>query len=778
MRFGVRLILFFAVTLVAIQIATIYSIRTVLRGTLMEDGKAQIAAAQTRFVRQLSELEGHLADGVRLLTMDFALRQAIADRDSATVVSALRNHGKRIGASRMMLVGTDGTIDGDTAPIGSAIFPYPEMLDRAAAVDRAGGVAIMYGKPVWLVAVPVMAPDLIGFIAAALPLDDTELDRIRDIAGVPGKIGIAVLISDSWTPMTGGIEQYVLRALPNDGESRAIASAGGDETIAVARALATQAGVPPMRVIMDYPLSDAMRRYENLSLVLVPVVLLGLLATLVGVTIISRGVARPIEALARQTRRIAAGDYTPRPPPRQRSDELGELSAALYGMTKAIADREESIRFHASHDPVTGLMNRTAVADLIRICLSRGSGSILAVGLTRWREIVSSVGRDVGDRLLCEAAFRIATRFDRDPAAPRVARIGESTFAVLLDGVDAAEASMAAARVTDAFDQPYREAELTIDAPIAVGIALLPEHCANAEQALRRAEVALALAASAETRVAIYRPDSDPHRPDRLSLMSELRIGLPRGEFQLVYQPKLDIARGKISGAEALVRWNHPTRGTVRPDDFITLAEETGNIQQLTRWVLRTGLTEAKRWRDRGLTARIAINLSVRDLTDDTLPVRIAGLLRETGLQARSLVLEITESAIMGEPEAAIAVLVRLEEMGIDLAIDDFGVGQSSLAYLRRLPVREIKLDKTFVMNLPRNPGDQTIVRSVTGLGHNLGYMVTADGVEDADTLRMLRDFGCDYAQGYFVGRPMAPDDFVRLTQTWRESETGAVKAS
>jgi predicted signal transduction protein with EAL and GGDEF domain len=590
-----------------------------------------------------------------------------------------------------------------------------------------------------------------------------------------------------------------------------------------------------VRVVLDYPLSEVLRRYRRVSYLLIPILLVGLLATLLGATVISRGVARPIVELARQTERIAEGDYTP-PPPLQRTDELGQLSLALGDMTRAIAEREQRVHFQATHDPVTGLANRQAVTAAIDALAASGFGAILVVGLIRWREITSTVGRDVGDRLLCATAARIMDRFTAGPVMPIpvvgaseidapgtgvpvtgapeigapttraptigapefggpvvgapeigqlavggpvigapvfgvsvIGAIGESSFAVLLPGVDHATASSAAASVIEAFDAPYREALLTIDAPVAVGISLVPVHGTEAAQLLRRAEVALAFAMSAEARSAIYRPETDPYRPARLSLMSDLRAGLPRDEFQLLYQPKLDIGLGRVTGAEALVRWNHPSRGAVMPDEFITLAEETGNIQHLTRWALRSGLTEARFWLDQGVPARVAINLSVRDLADETLPIRIGGLLRELQLPARSLVLEITESAIMGEPDAAIAVLRRLDAMGIDLAIDDFGVGQSSFAYLRRLPVREIKLDKAFVVNLANSADDRAIVRAITDLGHGLGYRVTAEGVEDAECLRLLGEFGCDYAQGYHIGKPLPSRSFMRVVAASRD---------
>jgi diguanylate cyclase (GGDEF)-like protein len=762
-RFGVRLILFFAVTLLVIQGATIWAIQTSLRTSLMADGEIQVAAAETRFVRQLSELEDELAEGVRLLTMDYALRRAIAEHDAATVVSALRNHGRRVGASHMLLIAPDGTIDGDTAngAGGEArMFSDPALLDRAAEQERAGRVTIMDDRPVWLVVVPVMAPDLIAYVAAALPLDDAQLVRIRDVAGVPGQIGIVSQANGVWEAKAGMIDPAVLRQLPDDGAIRAMTGTDGDETIVMSRALATAPDATAVRVVLDYPLSEVLRRYRSVSFVLIPILLIGLAATLAGATIISRGFARPIESLARQTRRIADGDYTP-PAPLQRSDEIGQLSVALGNMTRAIAEREQRVHHQATHDPVTGLANRQAVAASVDALAASGSSAILVVGLIRWREITSTVGRDVGDRLLCESAARIRARFEACPTVSIIGSIGESSFAAVLANTGQAEAMSTAERVIDAFDMPYREGQLKIDAPVAVGIALLPAHGTEAAQLLRRAEVALAAAMITETRSAIYRPETDPHRPEQLSLMSDLRAGIARGEFRLMYQPKLDLKVGRITAAEALVRWSHPTRGPVMPDDFIALAEETGNIQHLTRWALRAGLTEARYWRDQGLPARVAINLSVRDLADDTLPIRVDGLLRELQMTSRSLVLEVTESAIMGEPDAAIAVLRRLDGMGIDLAIDDFGVGQSSFAYLRRLPVREIKLDKAFVLKLADSPDDQAIVRAITELGHGLGYRVTAEGVEDANCLRLLGEFGCDYAQGYHVSKPLPSASFI-----------------
>jgi EAL domain-containing protein (putative c-di-GMP-specific phosphodiesterase class I) len=278
---------------------------------------------------------------------------------------------------------------------------------------------------------------------------------------------------------------------------------------------------------------------------------------------------------------------------------------------------------------------------------------------------------------------------------------------------------------------------------------------------LRRADIALIGAMGSEEPVAVYDPATDPHRPERLSLMADLRRALDSGDgLSLVYQPKLHLPSGRVDGAEALVRWHHPGAGPLAPEVFIALAEETGNIRRLTRWVLEVGIEQAARWQASGLDLRVALNVSARDLDDVELPLRVAGLLAAHGLAPRGVALEVTESAIMTRPETAVLVLRRLADLGLDIAIDDFGVGQSSFAYLRRLPVRELKIDRSFITQIARSREDLAIVRSIVDLAGELGFRVTAEGVEDVATLERLRALGCDHAQGYAIARPMSPQAF------------------
>jgi predicted signal transduction protein with EAL and GGDEF domain len=766
LSFRRRLVVFLFATLALLQASTALFAYSFTRGTLVEQGKAQLIAAKDLFVRQLDEIGVQIAAGVEVLAFDFALRQAIAQRDHGTVLSALRNHGRRVGATRMLLVALDGAIDVDTndAGAGSTQFGFPELIDTAAAEGRASSIVAIDGKAYWMVVVPVLAPVPIAFIAAGVPVDDQLLQKIQGLAALPKDLSLATDDgSGHWVALAGspgasaliGLLPPISAPLPPE---PADMLSDGREDLVLAAPLATPPESRRVIAVMGYPLAEALRQYQ--PIILAPFVLLAgaLVVALAGALLIARSVARPVEALALATRRIEAGDYTP-PAPLAQKDEIGQLSAALGSMARAISEREEHIRHQASHDAVTGRLNRSALGQIMAGRLGGQPAALLMVGFVRVQEIVKTVGREIADRLMRDAGNRLAGVI----GAASLARISDSAFGVFVPGLDGGGAAALARRIVAVFEAPYHEGDLTIDAVAEIGIALAPLHGTEANLLLQRADVALFEASRAESRIAVYDPAADPHRPEHLSLMSDLRAALDQDGLRLFYQPKLDLASGRVAGAEALVRWQHPKRGLVPPDAFISLAEETGNIQRLTRWALASGITQAAAWRARGLALRVSVNLSVRDLADAALPERVAGLLDRHAVPSSQLMLEVTESAIMGEPDAAIAVLRRLADQGIALSIDDFGVGQSSLSYLRRLPVRELKIDKSFVLNLAQNAEDRTIVRSVIELGHRLGYSVTAEGVEDEAALVGLAEYGCDHAQGYHIARPLPVEGFDRF---------------
>jgi diguanylate cyclase (GGDEF)-like protein len=553
-----------------------------------------------------------------------------------------------------------------------------------------------------------------------------------------------------------------------------VVEAGGRESVAQAVWLAGSKEGARIAAVLGYSVDAALAPYRPVAVAWGVLLAFGLVVGLVCAWLIARSVSRPVEELAASARRIASGDYSPPDMP-ARKDELGQLGNAFGNMARAISEREERILHQAGHDQVTGLPNRTSAEATIQHALAArpaGPAALLMVGLARVPEIIKTLGHVVSDRMVREAGERL-----RAPAgeAP-VARATDTEFSVFLPGATRDEALRMAHRIVEALAEPYREADLTLDFAPAVGIALAPAHGTGASVLLRRAEVALIGALHSDDPVALYDASTDPHRPERLSLMGDLRHALEHGGIHLHYQPKLRLQDDRIDGAEGLARWVHPTAGAVPPDAFIALAEETGNIRRVTRWALAAGIAQASRWNAEGRAIRVSINVSARDLDDAALPRRIAGLLDAHGVAPSQIVLEITESAIMGKPDAAIGVLRQLADAGIDLAIDDFGVGQSSFAYLRRLPVRELKIDKTFITHLASVREDRIIVRSIVELGHHLGYRVTAEGVDDPGALDYLRTIGCDHAQGYLIAAPLPVEDFGRLLPAERwptTSESG-----
>ncbi|MGN6512030.1 MAG: putative bifunctional diguanylate cyclase/phosphodiesterase [Lysobacteraceae bacterium] len=764
MTFRSRLAWFFVATLVAVQALTAVLVYGVTRHELIGEGQRQLDVAARAFARQLDDLSDRVAASVHVLSLDFALRSAIAQRDRATVLSALANHGRRVGATQMLLVDVDGLVEADTArrfAPGTA-FPYSDLTERALERPAAAVVAA-HGQASWMVVVPVFAPDLVGFIAAAIPVDDRLLARLQAQSALPKQIELAAFEDGRWHAVTHGAGNGALtRELAANGATLPtrprVVDVDGRESVLQAVALARSQRSAPVMAVLGYSVDDALRPYRSVGLAWGGLLGFGLLVGFAGAWLIARSVSRPVEELADSARRIEAGDYAA-PAPQVRGAELGALAAAFANMAQAIRVREAHILHQAGHDPTTGLANRAAAETAIQRALStspEAPAALLMVGLERAPEIVKTLGHGVADRLMRDVGQRL-----RAPGgAGLVARATDSQFALFLPQAARADAIATATRVLEALSHPYREGDFSLDLTPAVGIALAPGHGHDAGTLLRRAEVALIAALGNDEPVAVYDAATDPHRPERLSLMGDLQHALAHDMLALHYQPKLHLASGRVDSAEGLVRWQHPRLGWLPPDAFVGLAEETGNIRRLTRWVLAVGIAQASRWRDAGVPVRVSMNVSARDLEDAELPRRVAGLLAAHGLSARHLALEITESALMRNPDAALPVLRQLAEQGIELSIDDFGVGQSSFAYLRKLSVHELKIDRAFVAQLAHSREDRTIVRSIVELAHDLGYRVTAEGVEDREALDYLATVGCDHAQGYLVARPMAADAF------------------
>jgi diguanylate cyclase (GGDEF)-like protein len=441
------------------------------------------------------------------------------------------------------------------------------------------------------------------------------------------------------------------------------------------------------------------------------------------------------------------------------------LLPILRRVTRRIQRQMEEIEYRALYDELTGLPNRALFRDRIGQALltarrERETAAVLLLDVDHFREINDTLGHEAGDRLLQELAARLR---DLLRESDTFARLGGDELGILLPSASVEDALQLATRVHESLEEPFGLLGLPLEVKASIGIAAYPEHGDDVDTLLQRADVAMYVAKDAQAGTAPYDIEQDTNDAAKLALAGELRRAIEANELVAYFQPKADLESGRIVGAEALVRWQHPERGLIPPGEFVPIAERTGLIKPLTRSVLASALAACAAWNEAGHHLHVAVNLTIPDLLDLELPDRIAALLEETGVAPEQLELEITETTILADPFRVRQVLTRLNEMGLGLAIDDFGTGYSSLAYLKRLPVQTIKIDRSFVSGMCDDPSDATIVRSTVDLGKNLGLAIVAEGVESQEIWDALRALGCSLAQGYFIGRPMPAEALVSL---------------
>jgi diguanylate cyclase (GGDEF)-like protein/PAS domain S-box-containing protein len=446
-------------------------------------------------------------------------------------------------------------------------------------------------------------------------------------------------------------------------------------------------------------------------------------------------------------------------------NDAGEIGLVVNA--RDISERlaqTEALRHQTLHDALTNLPNRILFRESLQRALLNAYPhkkplALLLLDLNRFREINDTFGHQWGDTLLQQVSARLRGILRKsDP----IARLGGDEFAILLpNSGDEIGAQRVANRLIRVLEHGFVVEGRALSIGASIGIALYPEHGEDADTIMRRAEIAMYTAKHTHSDFAFYQSAQDYHSPDRLLFAGELQQAIACDQLMLHYQPKANFVTGGVSHVEALVRWRHPERGLIPPDQFIPLAEQTGLIRSLCHWVLDDALRQCALWKRNGYSLQVAVNLSMRNLQDPCLPDVIAKLLSRWDLDPSWLEVEITESALAADPGRTLEILTRLHDMGIRIAIDDFGTGYSSLAYLKRLPVDEIKIDKSFVMGMATEEDDATIVRSTIELGHNLGLQVVAEGIEDEATWELLKSLGCDFAQGYFLSRPLPAADFA-----------------
>ncbi len=747
-----RIVLVFVGLLVLVMALIITLVSSTNQRIVASEMTRELAAGAHVFQRLVEQNQRQLETAATVLSGDFAFREAIATQDQLTVRSVLRNHGLRIGAQVMMVISPEGVLLADTQQETSVPrpFQFTGLLAKARSAGKSGGFRQMRdGMLYQIVLVPILAPKLIAWVAMGFQVDDAWARGLADVTGLA--VSVIRYRSAQATLLASSFNEAMRTALMQSSPAP-VGNAAQEWTIDQAHYQTLQIPLGhDIHVLLQRSREQAQAPFRSLQAVLLMVVLGGMAVFTVGSTMLARRIVRPINELSVSAQRIEAGDYS-QPMPHLPPDEIGQLARSFDCMRERIASREEKILRLAYEDTLTGLPNRTRFLEVFSQLPAGGCGAVAVLDLDRFALINNALGHPVGDRLLVE----IGVRLGQITPVPRcVARLWGDEFSFLLDGADQAGAVALAQAVLRQLRDPITLEGQRLDVGGSIGIALYPQDGRDASTLLRRAELAMALAKRRHNGFAFAADSGGEPTHAQLSLIGEMREALARQEFVLYYQPKLDMGCGDIAGAEALLRWQHPLRGLVPPYRFIPFAEQTGFIREITPWVLERAVAQTAQWRRAGLSIVVSANLSTLDILNLELVDHVRRLLRQHQLPPDNLCLEITESALMDEPELALAHLHELASLGVKLSIDDYGSGQASLAYLKTLPVNELKIDQSFVTAVADSPKNAAIVHSTIVLCHALGLTVTAEGAETPRDLAWLASHGCDIAQGYGIARPM-----------------------
>jgi len=765
--FRTSLLLIF-ITLLGLTLATtIWAVMRATDANARANAARELEVAERVFETLLAENSRQLTDRATLLSEDFAFRQAIATNEENTIISVLANHGERIGADLIIMLDPSGDVRISTHAIG-------DDVDRLRQHIRTGQSAfsdltITEGQPYQMVMVPVEAPDLIAWVGMGFVMDSDLMNGFRDIT----KAEVTMLYRDDNSGAIRTLSTLSENPLSLPALSGSFASAlnvaanrlRNDGWLSRQSTLVNSTD-QQLGILMSVSLQEALAAYTNLRTQMLGIAALALVLAAVVTVLIARGITRPIDTLVRAARRIASGDYR-KSVELDRKNEFGVLGDTLNSMQDAIQDRERHIAYQAQHDILTGLPNRDRMSTLMNERLTSAPNQpfgVLLMQISNFDALSDVYGVSVMDRVLQQAADRLNRNSRPDD---RIGRVGTDEFLILAEHLSPAQCRAVVHQYQMGFEAPFHCDAIEIKAETRIGVVHCPEHADTYEDILRRAHIALNDARHHGLSFALYEIGRDEVHLRKITVTHRLQQAILNGGFELLFQPQYDLRAGRIHSAEALIRWHDPELGRMFPDEFIPLAEQSGDITLITDWVLNEALRQMAAWQADGHDLGVSINLSAKDVLQDVFIDGLIARLRHDDIRRDALMFEITESAVMADPEHALRNLQRLYDAGVSLAMDDFGTGFSSLAQLKSMPVHELKIDKSFVLRLDEDRDDQRIVGSTIDMAHHLGLNVIAEGVENQASLTLLYDMGCDAIQGYYLSKPKTANELREWLATF-----------
>jgi diguanylate cyclase (GGDEF)-like protein len=747
LRFGTlstRIALLYA-SLFAVVLGVVVSLAAAGLSRFGEESAARDLAANARvFDEILVGRARQMGDQAEVLARDFGFRQAVATGDVPTIASALTSLEGRARSDMAFVL----TLEGEVLAADARGVPAPESLwQHLDAGDKRGIILLEKGLAL-AAAAPIEAPDLIGWLVIAQPLDRAELDRLVELAPIA---------LDAQVVEAGAQPEWLLSAKANSVFERK--DAGKHFLYHVSDLGVLQDGITP-RLVLRHDLAQSLAAYASLKWWLTVLALAGIVLVIGLSWKVARSVTEPLQQLDEATRLIGEGREVNLKV--ETDDEIGRLAESFNHMVAAIEERERQIIHVGLHDGLTGLPNRKLFAEQLANTLARrraGEQVLVAyVDLDDFKMVNDTLGHPAGDAML----RMVAEHLKEDLPDAMIARLGGDEFAVLIDGIDEkVSLGNLADRLLACFNRPICIDGQAASSSASIGIALAPGDGEDGITLMKNADLALYRAKhEGKSTYHFFEPALDEAARRRRQLELDLRAAIKEGGFELVFQPLYSVVEKRLTGFEALIRWNHPTRGQVSPAEFIPLAEETGLIVPIGEWVMREACHQASTWPS---DVSVAVNVSPKQFAATGIAATVLSALSASGLAPQRLELEITESIFIADVDQTLATLHSLRNLGVKIALDDFGTGYSSLSYLRSFPFDKVKIDKSFVEDLGTSSNAHAVIRAITSLAAALGMDTLAEGVEDIAQFEVLEREGCQNIQGYLFSRPVAADAVAGL---------------
>ena len=749
-----RIFLFFVVLLLIVQAIALWTILSGKQNQEELEIKNRVSTANTIFNELFNNRTYYLKAFADTAAQDYGIKQ-VFNQDTRSLVVALNNLRQRIDADIAMTIDIDGNInsqlinrlvDGSSkihkGSQSDTRFKYPQWLNSQSPPTELYQV----DEDIYQISLSpiIVGTKVIGWVGFGFQIDNRLAMRYFNLTGLETSFILKKYEANRW---------YILASSnPNADVGfvwEIVEGLHPEQYISHSEILSTYDDFE-FGVAMYSSRADIVAVLQQQWWQLVGLILITLILSLAGAYAIASSVTKPIKQLVKQAKNLASGKYQ-KVLLSQDQSEMGQLANEFNAMQSAILSREKALEHKGNHHLLTDLPNRNMLLSTLQTkTQSEQSFVVLHLNLSRLKDVNDALGHEFGDRIIIEAGLRL----NEIKAFSGIFHTDSDEFILLADQQSQATVEMLISAIESSFSLPLDYQGFNFRLQARIGIAIYPEHSQSSDQLLQMADTALHYTRKKKQLVQVYDASFDVNTIERLNLINDFKHAIEQDHLELHFQPKMDLTTKLITHVEALVRWRHPKLGLIPPDNFIPIAEQTGQITQLTQWVFEAALVQHNQWLKQGIDLNIAINISAQDLRDSNFFDFVCQRTEHFNINPQKITLEVTESAVVEDPKSAIALLNKFKALGYYLSIDDYGTGYSSLAQLKSLPVHELKIDKSFVQRLQHDSDDQIIVRSPIELAHNMGLTLVAEGIEDEFALNWLSEHHCEKAQGYFISRP------------------------